>query len=94
MSNIQKYIVRSEKAGVFYAEIKERRGSEIDLTDARRIYYWQGAATCSQIAVDGIAQGSKVTCSVPEMTVFGVIEVIPCSEKAVASINGVPVWKV
>lgn len=90
-----KVIVRTEKAGVFFGEIKERVGSEVTMTNVRRIWYWDGAASLSQLAVDGTANPSdcKFTVYVPEMTVLGVIEIIPCTEKAVASIEGVKEWK-
>lgn len=93
MENNQKYIIRTDRAGVFYAEIAERRGSEADLVNARRIFLWQGAATCSQIGVDGVGAGSKITLSVPKMTVLGIIEYHPCSDKAAANLDAVPEWK-
>lgn len=91
----QKYIIRCDRAGVFYAEIKERRGSEADLGNARRLWYWDGAASLSQLATEGVTapQNCKFTVTVPVMTVLGVIEVIPCTEAAVKSIDGVAVWK-
>ena len=91
----QKYIIRCDRAGVFYAEIKERRGSEADLGNARRLWYWDGAASLSQLATEGVTapQNCKFTVTVPAMTVLGVIEVIPCTEAAVKSIDGVAVWK-
>lgn len=91
----QKYIIRCDRAGVFYAEIKERRGDEADLVNARRLWYWDGAASLSQLATDGVKapENCKFTVTVPEMTVLGVIELIPCSESAVLSIDGVSEWK-
>lgn len=91
----QKYIIRCDRAGVFYAEIKERRGSEADLVNARRLWYWDGAASLSQLATEGVKapENCKFTVTVPSMTVLGVIEVIPCTKEAVESIEGVPVWK-
>lgn len=93
--NNQKYIIRCDRAGVFYAEIAERRGSEADLVNARRLWCWDGAASLSQLAVNGTVapRGCKFTVTVPSMTVLGVIEVIPCSDKAVESIEAVPEWK-
>lgn len=66
-----------------------------DLKDARRLWYWDGAASLSQLAVDGVCapRNCKFTLTVPTMTVLGVIEIIPCTEKAIKSIDGVPVWK-
>ena len=91
----QKYIIRCDRAGVFYAEIKERRGSEADLVNARRLWYWDGAASLSQLATEGTKapRNCKFTVTVPSMTVLGVIEVIPCTKAAVQSIDGVPEWK-
>ena len=89
------YIIRADRAGVFFGHIKERRGSEADLTDARRLWYWDGAASLSQMAVDGVKlpQNCKFTVTVPAMTVLGVIEVIKCSDIAAEIILGVPEWK-
>lgn len=91
----QKYIIRCGRADVFYAEIKERRGDEADLVNARRLWYWEGAASLSQLATDGVKapENCKFTVTVPSMTVLGVIELIPCSKAAVRSIDGVPEWK-
>jgi hypothetical protein len=93
--NNQKFIIRTEKAGVFFAEVKERVGQEAVLTNARRLWYWSGANSLSQLAVEGVTNPSscKFTIAVPEMTVLGVIEVIPCSDVAVANINSVKEWK-
>ena len=91
----QKYIIRCDRAGVFYAEIKERRGDEADLVNARRLWYWEGAASLSQLATEGTKapRNCKFTVTVPSMTVLGVIELIPCTKAAVQSIDGVPEWK-
>ena len=92
----QKYIIRTDRAGVFFAEIEERRGSEVDLKNCRRLWYWDGAASLSQMAIDGVSKprNCKFTVVVPSMTVLGVIEMIPCSEAAAKSIEAVPVWSV
>ena len=91
----QKVIIRADRAGVFFGSIKERNGSEVTMTNVRRLWRWDGAASLSQLAVDGTMKpsGCQFTVHVPEMTILGVIEIIPCSEKAVTSIEGVPEWK-
>lgn len=91
----QYYIIRADRAGVFFGNIKERRGSEVDLTDVRRIWYWDGACSLSQLATEGTKtpKECKFTVTVPEMTVLGVIEVIPCTDAAVKSIMAVKEWK-
>ena len=90
----QKFIIRCDRAGVFYAEIASRTGDEAVLKNARRIYYWTGAATLSQLAMEGVKAGSQLTVAVPEMTVLGVIEIIPASESAVANLDKVEPWRV
>lgn len=89
------YIIRCEKAGVFFGHIKDRNGDEAVLTDVRRIWYWEGAATLSQMAMEGVKkpENCRFTVTVPEMTVLGVIELIPCTDEAVQSILGVPEWR-
>ena len=89
------YIIRADRAGVFFGHIKERRGNEVDMTDVRRLWFWQGAATLSQMAVEGVKhpEACKFTVYVPEMTVLGVIEIIPCSVEAVESIKAVAEWR-
>src|SRR5205807_3450752 len=46
-------IVRCEGAGVFAGYLKERKGEEATILRARRLWYWSGAASLSQLAVDG-----------------------------------------
>ena len=88
------YIIRAAKAGVFFGHIKERDGDEVAMTDVRRLWFWDGAASLSQLAVDGTKKPDKCkfTVTVPEMEILGVIEVIPCSDCATTSILGVPEW--
>ena len=89
------YIVRSDRAGVFAGNIKERNGDEVTMTNVRRIWYWDGAASLSQMAVEGVKKprNCKFTVTVPEMTILGVIELIPCTGEAEKNIKGVPEWK-
>lgn len=37
MNNTTKYIIRADRAGVFYGEIKERNGNEVTMTNVRRL---------------------------------------------------------
>lgn len=95
MEKNQKVIVRAREAGVFFGELKERDGDEVVMTNVRRIWYWDGAASLSQLAVDGTCKpdNCRFTIYVPEMIILGVIEIITCTEKAIASIEGVKEWK-
>ena len=88
-------IVRSKSAGVFAGYLCNEDGQEVALSNARRLWYWAGAASLSQLAVDGTSRPSdcKFPCAVPSITVKEVIEIIPTTEKAKKSIEGVAVWK-
>lgn len=87
-------LVRTQSAGVHFGHLFAKDGQEVVLKDARRIWYWDGAASLSQMAVDGVSkpENCKFPVAVPEITIL-FIEIIPCSEKAVKSIKGVPIWK-
>ena len=91
----QHCIVRTESAGVFAGTIQKIESSAAIVTDARRIWYWSGAATLSQLAIDGTSNpaGCKFPAPVPEVLLIGVIEVIPTSVAARESIDGVPAWR-
>lgn len=89
------YIVRADRAGVFFGKIKERNGDEVTMADVRRLWYWDGAASLSQLATEGVKvpENCKFTVYVPEMTILGVIEIIPCTTMAEDSIKEVKEWK-
>ena len=88
-------IVRTQSAGVFAGVLESRNGSEVVVSNARRLWYWSGAASLSQLSFEGVGNPSacKFPVAVPEVTLLGVIEILPLSEKAKASIDAVPVWK-
>lgn len=89
------YIVRGDRSGVFAGNIKERNGSEVTITDVRRLWYWAGACSISQLALDGTAkpEDCKFTVTLDEITILDAIEIIPCTNKAEKSIRGVAEWK-
>lgn len=91
----KKVIVRGDRSGVFYGTLADKHGQEVELTDCRRIWYWDGAASISQLAVDGTCKpdSCKFTVYVDEIILTDVIEIIPCTEKAIGSIEGVTSWK-
>ena len=89
-------IVRTYSAGVFAGWVDMDEAEEnVTVKDARRIYYWDGAATLSQLATDGTSkpQNCKFPPSVPEIRLTNAIEFIPCTAKAKASIESVKEWR-
>ena len=91
----QKVIIRSDRAGVFYGTLAEKEGTEVRLENCRRLWYWNGAASISQIAVSGVTRPDdcKFTVPVDEIIITGVIEIIPCTEEAIGNIDNVKVWR-
>lgn len=91
----KKVIVRGDRSGVFFGTLKEKEGREVVLTNCRRLWYWEGAASISQLAAEGTTNPGdcKFTVSVDEIGILDAIEIIPCTENAVNSIEKVSVWK-
>ena len=88
-------IVRTYSAGVFAGNVVERNGKEGKLKNARRIWYWSGAASLSQLAMEGTSDpfNCKFPCPVDEIELTEIIEVIPCTKQAEKSIKGVKIWQ-
>jgi hypothetical protein len=88
-------IVRTYSAGVFAGYLKSRNGKEVTMLKARRLWYWYGAASLSQLSVDGSSDESscKFPCEVESIELTEAIEILPCTEKARLSIKNVSVWK-
>lgn len=87
-------IVRTYSAGVFAGYIKDRNGKEVTLLNARRLWYWDGAASLSELAMKGVSKpgNCKFPCEVPSIILTEVIEILPCTEDAKKSIADVPEW--
>ena len=88
-------IVRTYTAGVFAGTLKKRTGKEVELINARRLWYWQGAASLSQLAVTGTSnpEGCKFPVAVSSVTLTEAIEILDVTPEAQKSIESVPVWK-
>ena len=66
------------------------------LRNARRIWFWSGAASLSQLATDGTSNPNdcKFPCEVDRVELLEVIEILNVTEKAKKSIQSVKVWEV
>ena len=96
MNPKQKYvIVRTYSAGVFAGTLVSRDGKEVQLANARRLWYWAGAASLSQLAVSGTSKprDCKFPVAVPSVTLTEAIEILDVTPEAETSIKDVPVWK-
>ena len=87
-------VVRTYSAGVHAGHLKSRDGKEVTLTNVRRLWYWKGAATLSQVAGAGISNidACKFPAAIPEITLTEAIEVIPCTDKAKTIIESAKEW--
>lgn len=91
-----KYVIaRTYSAGVFAGYLASREGKEATLKNARRLWYWSGAASLSQLAMEGTTSPNecKFPCEVMSVDLTEVIEVLDVTEVARISITSVPVWQ-
>lgn len=88
-------IIRSRDAGCFAGELVSRNGDSVILKNSRRLWYWAGAASLSELAVSGTSNPKQ--CKFPEAIqnheILGVIEIIDATSVGRASIEAVPVWR-
>lgn len=93
---IGKYsVIRGRGFGVFAGTVEDVEGDTVKLTNARRLWYWDGAASISQIAAEGVKNphGCKFSVPVKSIVLRDWIEVIPCTDQAATIIQGVKEWK-
>ena len=88
-------IVRTYSAGVFAGYLKAHADQNGIVLHARRLWYWDGAASLSQLAMEGVSkpENCKFPCEVKETRLTNIVEVIPCTEKAKESIKAVSIWQ-
>jgi hypothetical protein len=88
-------ICRTYSAGVFAGTLQSRTGQEVTLTGARRLWYWSGAASLSQLSKEGVSrpENCKFPAEVPEVLLLQAMELLPVSDIAKESIAGVAIWQ-
>ena len=88
-------VIRTYSAGVHYGTLLQKNGIECILGNAIRIWSWNGAASLSQLSVDGVLKEKEGECKFAKSVKtidLQWIEILPCEEKAIASIEGVSPW--
>lgn len=88
-------MVRSKDAGVFYGKLDTMDATRVTLTGSRRCWYWNGAATLSELATEGPSHPNDCKFPTPiegEHVIFGICELIPVTERAAKALDSVPVW--
>lgn len=91
----KKVIIRGDRSGVEFGTLVAQNGREVTLRNARRLWYWDGAATLSQLVKYGTSNPAscKFTVTVDSITILDAIEIIPCTDKAIKSIEEVREWR-
>ena len=91
----KRQIVRTYSAGVFFGVVESRKGKEAVLRDARRLCYWKGAASLSELAIRGVKYPDecKFPDAVDRMELMEVIEILDVTDEATKSIDGVKPWR-
>lgn len=94
MTDLKYVIVRTYSAGVFAGNLESRNGREVILRNARRLWYWDGAASLSQLAMEGVTkpENCKFPCEVDKVELLEVIEILSVTKLAEDCIKKVPVW--
>lgn len=95
MKTQKKYvIVRTYSAGVFAGNLIKKKGKEVVLHNARRLWYWEGAASLSQLAMEGVKYPNKCKfpCEVKKIELLEAIEILDVTKKAEKNIKSVPIW--
>lgn len=93
---IGKYvIVRGNRSGIFAGTLAGMERGLTWLTNCRRLWYWDGAASDFQIATDGTKRpdNCQFTVTVAEIILTDVIEIIPATETAEKRIKEIKEWK-
>ena len=95
LDGLKYVIVRTYSAGVFAGYLEKKKAKEVILRNARRLWYWKGAASLSQLAMEGVKNPNecKFPCEVNRVELTEAIEILDVSESALKSIKEVPIWK-
>ena len=77
-------IVRTHSAGIHFGVLAARKGREVTLTNARRIWRWRGANTLHELSLRGahFTEFTRISEPIKTITLTEAIEVIPVTEAA------------
>ena len=94
LDGLEYKIIRGDKSGVFAGYVQSQKDREVILLNSRRIWYWDGAASLSELATEGTSkpENCKFPCEVKKVQILDAIEILDCTEKARLSIQAISVW--
>ncbi len=96
IKDLEYVLIRTYSAGVHVGYLKERNGQEVTLINSRRIWKWDGAATLSQIAMEGCKNPPecKISMCVDKIILTQAIEIISTTKRCKDFLDNVEEWKV
>lgn len=82
-------LIRTYSAGVHFGIVEEYSDcmTVVRLSNARRIWNWNDANTLSEVSKNGVSSNSKISEEVETITISGVIEIIPMTDKAITCLK-------
>lgn len=90
----KKIIARIDRAGVFHGTLDYIDNEIIRLKDTRRIYYWNGALSVTDMAAKGLTGGRiSIPVTTVEFMSDKIVEINECSDEATKSIEAIKPWK-
>lgn len=89
-------LVRGDRSGVSVGKLVSENDRTVVLDECVRLWYWRGANSIMQLAVDGTKQPGECKFSVQTNNhkILDAIEIIPLTEDAKKSIYGVKAWRI
>jgi hypothetical protein len=88
----KKVIIRTYSAGVWFGTLEQKDRNEVILRNARRMWQWwaKEGISLSSVSVNGIKHEKSKIAEPVEAVWLEAIEIIPCSDNAVKSIENAP----
>lgn len=89
-------LVRGDRSGVSVGKLVSENDRTVVLNECIRIWYWDGANSIMQLAVDGTKKPDDCKFSVQTNNhkILDAIEIIPLTKGAKKSIYGVKAWRI
>lgn len=90
-------LIRTDRAGVHFGTLEKKEytpaGIIVTLKNAKRVYYWEGACSLSELATMGTTKPNDCKFAIPVKEIeLKAIEVILMTETAVKNLNSVELW--
>lgn len=88
-------IVRSNMAGIFFGILAKKNGQELTLQKVRKFYYFSGANTVEDLAIQGALNpdNCKLTVEVDELVISDYVQILPCTKAAINNNKNIKIWK-